>query len=250
MRLDGLDPLIMYGTGSHSGHTVTALRDDSDGRLYIVESQSGWYWPTDRIQRTLFADWMDYADAADFHVTWMPLSAESRTKFDSAKAWEWFRGVEGLPYGYHNFLYGWVDTPEQNWPKILGKDLIPVVFSLLERIDKNITDTFYTDALNKHLGVSGMNITEIAIEANKRGLNVSSVMGLTELDGWKYTGEYHDGRSMVCSAFVIAIWKAAGVFDGVTINAVEWAPKDVYQVDIFDHNPTYPQVCRDADPGN
>jgi len=24
LRLDGLDPLIMYGTGSHSGHTVMA----------------------------------------------------------------------------------------------------------------------------------------------------------------------------------------------------------------------------------
>jgi hypothetical protein len=36
MRLDGLDPMIMYGTGSHSGHTVMALR--FDGELYIVES--------------------------------------------------------------------------------------------------------------------------------------------------------------------------------------------------------------------
>lgn len=36
MRLDGLDPLIMYGTGSRSGHSVMALR--FDGELYIVES--------------------------------------------------------------------------------------------------------------------------------------------------------------------------------------------------------------------
>ena len=36
MRLDGLDPLIMYGTGTHSGHSVMALR--FDGELYIVES--------------------------------------------------------------------------------------------------------------------------------------------------------------------------------------------------------------------
>lgn len=42
-RLDGLDPLIGYGTGSHSGHSVMALR--FDGELYLVESQSGWYWP-------------------------------------------------------------------------------------------------------------------------------------------------------------------------------------------------------------
>jgi hypothetical protein len=36
MRLDGLDPMIMYGTGSRSGHSVMALR--FDGELYIVES--------------------------------------------------------------------------------------------------------------------------------------------------------------------------------------------------------------------
>jgi len=35
-RLDGLDPIIMYGTGSHAGHSVMALR--MDGELYIVES--------------------------------------------------------------------------------------------------------------------------------------------------------------------------------------------------------------------
>ena len=35
-RLDGLDPLIMYGTGSHIGHDTMALR--FDGELYIVEA--------------------------------------------------------------------------------------------------------------------------------------------------------------------------------------------------------------------
>jgi len=47
MRLDGLDPMIMYGTGSHSGHSVAAL--EMDGVMYIVESQDAWYWPTHRI---------------------------------------------------------------------------------------------------------------------------------------------------------------------------------------------------------
>jgi hypothetical protein len=36
MRLDGLDEIIMYGTGSHVGHSTMALR--FDGELYIVES--------------------------------------------------------------------------------------------------------------------------------------------------------------------------------------------------------------------
>lgn len=36
LRLCGLGPFIMYGTGSHSSHTTMALR--IDGELYIVES--------------------------------------------------------------------------------------------------------------------------------------------------------------------------------------------------------------------
>lgn len=59
MRLDGLDPMIMYGTGSHSGHTVMAMR--FDGELYIVESQDAPYWPLHRVQRTPFKEWMKIA---------------------------------------------------------------------------------------------------------------------------------------------------------------------------------------------
>lgn len=36
MRLDGVDPIIMYGSGSHAGHSTMALR--YDGELYIIES--------------------------------------------------------------------------------------------------------------------------------------------------------------------------------------------------------------------
>jgi hypothetical protein len=52
--------------------------------------------------------------------------------------------MEGLPYGYHNFLYGFVDTVHENWPALLPTELIPVVFSILEKIDYNVTDIFFT----------------------------------------------------------------------------------------------------------
>lgn len=56
MRLDGLDQIIMYGTGASLGHNTMALR--FDGELYIVESQAAWYWPTINLQRTKFDVWM------------------------------------------------------------------------------------------------------------------------------------------------------------------------------------------------
>lgn len=88
MRLDGLDQIIMYGTGSHSGHSVIALR--FDGELYICESQDAWYWPTHGLQRTKWADWILQAEDADFHVTWMPLSDSQRKQFNETAAQEFF----------------------------------------------------------------------------------------------------------------------------------------------------------------
>ena len=40
LRLDGLDPMVMYGTGSRVGHTAIALWFEEDGKreLYFVES--------------------------------------------------------------------------------------------------------------------------------------------------------------------------------------------------------------------
>ena len=72
MRMDGLDQFIMFGTGSHSGHTAMALR--FNGELYIVESQDAWYWPIKGIQRNRFSEWMKYAETAEYSVVHMPLN--------------------------------------------------------------------------------------------------------------------------------------------------------------------------------
>jgi hypothetical protein len=123
----------------------------------------------------------------------MPLSDEMRAKFNETAAIEWFYKVEGLPYGYHNFLYGWIDTPEDNLPKVLPREIVPVVFAMIEKFDKNLTNIFFTESLNFKLGTKDLNISQIAYEASKRGLDVMDVMAIVEQDGWNYTGEYHDG---------------------------------------------------------
>ena len=219
MRLDGLDPMIMWATGSHSGHSVMALR--FDGELYIVESQDAWYWPVHRIQRNKFSEWIKYAERANFHVALMPLSEESRSKFNETAAQEFFFKHQGLPYGYHNFLMSFTDTPDDNLPLLMPKSLLGPAFALVEKIDKNTTDIFLTQSLNFHLGTEGLNISEIAIEANNRGMNFSDVLVITEQDGWQYTGEYHDGESYVCSCFVAGLWKASGLFGDMDFNVVE-----------------------------
>lgn len=83
-RLDGLDEIIMWGTGGRLGHSAAIL--ELDGEKYVVESQDGWYWPKDGIQRTKWKDWMKYAENADFHVSILPLSEKKRAQFNLTAA--------------------------------------------------------------------------------------------------------------------------------------------------------------------
>lgn len=178
MRLDGLDQIIMYGTGSHSGHSVMALR--IDGELYIVESQDAWYWPTHGLQKTKWAKWVEQAENADFHVTWMPLSDEYRSKFNETAAIKFFNETEGLPYGYHNFLFGWIDTATDDWPPILANEMVPILFSVLEKVVPNTVDIFFSQAMNKRLGTTGLKIPEQAALAASKNMTIQDVMAMPE----------------------------------------------------------------------
>ena len=154
-----------------------------------------------------------------------------------------------MPYGFHNFIYGWIDTAEDNWPPLLPKQIVPVGFELYSHINPTEADIMFTQGLNKRLGVEGKSIPEIAALAAEKNMSVDDVMALKETDGWEYTGlEPRDGEAYVCSAYVTALYKAAGLFDGVDIQATEFTPKDVYQLDFFDTEYKRPAECVHADP--
>ena len=251
MRLDGLDPMIMWGTGAHGAHCTMAMWfDDGNGgqELYVVESQDAWYWPTAGIQRTPFKTWLKQAADASFNVVWLPLSEASQQKFDVQAATDWFNAHEGLPYGYHNFLFGWINTPADNWPPLLPFDFVPILFSMVSKVLPGPIDTMFTQAMNKRLGVEGKTIPELAALAAGQQMGLSEVMAIVEEDGWKYTGlQPRDGEAYVCSAFTAAMYKAAGILEE-PVNATEFTPRDNYMLDIFDTTYERPQVCVDADP--
>lgn len=90
---------------------------------------------------------------ADFNVAVLPLTEESRKNFNVTAAAEYFKTLEGLPYGYHNFLLGWIDTPKDNYPEILDADFIMTAFSWLERVYEFPINRILTQSLNKRLGV-------------------------------------------------------------------------------------------------
>ncbi|CAI2364269.1 unnamed protein product [Moneuplotes crassus] len=241
-RLDGLDEIIMWGTGGRTGHSTVALW--IDGELHVIESQDAWYWPKHNIQRNTYKQWVEWARNCDFNVAILPLRDELRAKFNNTAALEFFETVEGMPYGYHNFLFSWIDTVDKNYPPVAPKELIPIVLDIFAQIMPATIDTFFTQAMNQRLGTSGLNYRQVIVEAALRNTTMLELMAQPELDGWMYS----DGYSYVCSCFVVAIWKAAGIFGDLEINAVEFTPKDVYQLNVFNTTAAISEKCKSADP--
>jgi len=72
-----------------------------------------------------------------------------------------------------------------------------------------------------------------------------------ELDSWKYLSPDDGPHAFSSSTFVAWIFKAAGIFDGLEINAQEFTVKDVYELDIFNTTSfkgSRPKTCQEADP--
>jgi hypothetical protein len=241
-RWDGVDPLIMWGTGSRIGHTCIAMWED--GELYVYESQDGWYWPRHGIQKNKWEYWIQHAANADFEVAILPLSEENSKKFNVQKALERFRSLAGLDYGYRNFLFGWIDTADKNLPYWVDFDILGSIFTLLERVAPSVVKMIIGEALNNRMGTQDLTVPQIAAVAARKKQTLAEVLAMPELEGYTYS----NGPNFVCSAFVTEMWKAGGLFDNMTILSAEFGPHDIYQMDIFDHNPNLPEICKYTDP--
>ena len=245
-RMDGIDPMIMMGTGSHIGHSAVASW--IDGELYVLESQDGPYWPTRGIQRTPFKKWVEQAHISEFNVAILPMREEYRKKFNESKANEWFvNGIEGLPYGYEIFLWGWIDTVDSNMPWAITHLHFEFLFTVLEKIYPSLADQMMAQSLNIRLGTKKLKLTQIIAEAARRGITFEELLAMPEKD----YNKYDDGQEKyTCAVFVASFLKAGGIFDGFDINAQEFTPKDIVQLDIWDHDykDKRPQICKDRDP--
>lgn len=94
-----------------------------------------------------------------------------------------------------------------------------------------------------------MNVQGVAAEAARRNLTIDDLMAIVEVEGWNYTGLENDGRAYVCSAYVAAVYQAAGLFGKDNkVNGPEFTPKDVYTLNVFDLNYKRPDACVQADP--
>ena len=59
---------------------------------------------------------------------------------------------------------------------------------------------------------------------------------MPERDGWLYEGiQPRDGEAYVCSSYIVALFKAAGLFGDMQVEATEFTPRDMYELDFFDN---------------
>lgn len=251
-RLDGLDPLVAFGTMGATGHSALVVWDPSDGQLYVTESTDAnpfgrVYWPPPYgIIRHNWTTWVALAQGANYHVAVLQPSAAVAAAFNETAFWQWYAGVAGMPYGYHTFAASFLDTsaPFANLPQPMTRDLVPVVFNALDGLLANGSagvDIFslFTWGLNKRLNASCTTfacVLDLMVANQRAGAapsHVVAALAIPEDDAWKYGANY----SLVCSEYAARGWKAGlSAAQGVwaAISAGEQTPKDNYQMAIFD----------------
>lgn len=57
----------------------------------------------------------------------------------------------------------------------------------------------------------GLDLPEILVEVEKRGSSFDELLTVPEQDDWVYS----DGKSTSCIAFILAMYKEAGLFDPI-----------------------------------
>jgi len=272
IRLDGLDPMLAWGMGSHTGHTAITMWINNE--LFVLESTTNSaYWPTNGIQRTPWAKWLDQAEKASYNVLHLPLDPAVAKKFDTVAAMKFFESAEGLPYGFHNLLNGWIDTPEDNFPPPLVSKLAMLLMPfgewvLFKEAGESQSFDFLRQGLNKRLqsltgnsrisdnsgfgnSADDFSLVDTYMVAAKKGLSWTDLVTMPEMDEWIYTdANSTSGPSMVCDVLVSRLWKEGGLFGSLKnqIQTSEFTNWDAYSLNFFDKNYVRPKQCVDADP--
>lgn len=146
-RLDGIGGMVMLGTGGYINHAAMALWIENE--LYVIESADGGCWPFKGIQKNLYKDWIKYANNADYNVVVLKLRKDLRKLFNVNKVIEWYKSVEGLNYGYHNFLFTWIDDIEGNLPFKTDHSLIEFIFSYVNYFSSDLANKIFMKLLIK-----------------------------------------------------------------------------------------------------
>ncbi|KAL6187121.1 hypothetical protein ACLB2K_043236 [Fragaria x ananassa] len=260
-RWGGFETLEKWVTGAFAGHTAVCLKDEM-GKLWVGESGNENEKGEEVIAVIPWEEWweLQLKDGSNPQIALLPLHPELREKFNSTAAWEYARSMSGKPYGYHNMIFSWIDTMAENYPPPLDTHLLIVlsvltssscfqvvsVMSMWTRVQPTYAANMWNEALNKRLSTEGLDLYEILAEVENRGISVDHLLTIPEQDEWVYS----DGKSTTCVAFILAMYKEAGIFGPISnsIQVTEFTIRDAYMLKIFENNQTrLPSWCNLGD---
>ncbi|KAM7269871.1 hypothetical protein ACFE04_025368 [Oxalis oulophora] len=211
-RWGAFETLEKWVTGAFAGHTAVCLKDD-EGNLWVGESGHENEKGEEIIAVVPWDEWWEFQlkDGSNPQIALLPLHPEIRSKFNNTAAWEFARSMSGKPYGYHNMIFSWIDSISNNYPPPLDAHL-----------DYSLTG-------NSYCLLDEKNVDEDILQ-----------------DEWVYS----DGKSTTCVAFILAMYKEAGVFSPISdsIQVTEFTIRDAYMLKIYEDNQTrLPSWCNNEE---
>lgn len=266
-RLDGQEGIADWAVGSESGHHVIAFRDPSDHQLYVYESTDSMpgadpYWPKPYgVCRRPWKTWMQEAVHAKYNVIILPLQDQYRAKFDNTKAQAFYEVNQGLPYGYHEYLWEWVDDGNSNipWKPNDHGESLALIFEGMQNYMGNTSKvgawSMLLMAVNNRLGTHYGTMSEMFLDFIATGQkdvyqHMLDAVSMPEQDTYTYWNNESvcnmtvrkdcTGRSMICEVFVFSTLKHAGVFGDLDFQAAEVDPRSAYQAAIWNTSYVWP----------
>lgn len=227
-RFDGVANVAHVVAGSPVGHCAMALWDA--GTLYVIETEDGGGNTRKGIKRTEYNEWLRHADHGDNNLVVVRLKKELRDKLNVPAMWAAFKLIEGIPYGFNNFIFGSQDTVDQNRPDYFDPNFVVVFAGMLFKWFPSVVNRVLVNGLNMRLGTRGLDVDGIWQEIYQQKVTVPDLLAIVEDEDW----EYPEGISLVCSSLLVYLYKAGGLFDDLTINSPEFTPSDVLALDFWD----------------
>ncbi|KAF6168021.1 hypothetical protein GIB67_011406 [Kingdonia uniflora] len=120
------------------------------------------------------------------------------------------------------------------------------VMTVWNHIQPAYAANMWNEALNKRLGTEGLDLPQILVETEKHGVPFDKLLTVPEQDDWLYS----DGVSTSCIAFVLEMYKQAGLLGPMasSIQVTEFTIKDAYTLKFFeDDSSRLPKWCNEGD---
>ena len=188
--------------------------------------------------RTPYLKWFDLASRANYDVSIIKIKQKYSDLISSniEKIDLWWEENKGTPYGYPNFLWGWIDTIDSNLPGNLDKHFFTMMVSFAFRKNistKNLT-SFLIEGLNQRINYyfndqNSYNWQGILNWSYRHNYLIWDLWTLPEMDKWKYNNKY----ARVCDTLILTFFKLVGIIND-QIEITEFTPRDLYMIQLWE----------------